>query len=178
MTRETSVAFADELRVGLHGQVRRVLAPRGIAVRQRRQLTYEWVYLALAVDGQQGRLSWEWLASMAAEEIELAVETWQADGMGALVWDGASSHRGELILDEELPRVIQPPASPELNPAERLFEEVRRHIEGRVYTSLAEKMWRVEQYLRRLAADPAAVRRLCGWTWITASLAALPEQRV
>jgi hypothetical protein len=178
VTRETGVAFADEMRVGLHGQVRRVIAPRGIAVVQPRQLCYEWVYLALAVDGRQGRVSWTWLAGMDASEIEVAVDHWQEDGIAAVVWDGASSHRGELILDEELLRVVQPPASPELNPAERVFEEVRRHIEGRTYASLAEKVHRVENWLRRWAADPAAVRQLCGWTWIHESLDALPEQLI
>jgi hypothetical protein len=166
VTRETSVAFADELRVGLHGQVRRVLAPRCMKVRQARQLTYEWIYLTLAVDGRAGRLSWTWLTGMDATEVEVAVEAWQADGMEALVWDGASSHRGTLILDEDLPRAVLPPASPELNPAERVFEELRRAIEGRSYASLAEKMLNVENTLRRMAADPAGIRRLCGWTWI------------
>jgi hypothetical protein len=176
VTRETTVAFADELRVGLHGQVRRVLAPRGIAVQQARQLTYEWIYLALAVDGRAGTMSWTWLTGMDATEIEVAVEAWQTDGMGALVWDGASSHRGTLILEEDLPRVVLPPASPELNPAERVFEELRRAIEGRIYASLAEKMWRVENTLRRMAADPESIRRLCGWMWIIDSLESLPEK--
>ena len=176
MTRETTVAFADELRVGLHGQVRRVLAPRGMEVRQARPLTYEWIYLALAVDGRAGRMSWTWLTGMDATEIEVAAEAWQTDGMEALVWDGASSHRGELILDEDLPRVVQPPASPELNPAERVFEVVRAKIEGRIYASLAEKMQKVENTLRRMAADPAGIRRLCGWTWIIDALDRLPDQ--
>ncbi len=177
VTQETSVAFADELRVGLHGQVRRVLAPRGMEVRQVRQLTYEWVYLALAVDGRAGQLSWTWLCGMDATEIEVAVEAWQADGLGAVVWDGASSHRGELILDQDLPRVVQPPASPELNPAERIFEEIRRYIEGRCYGSLAEKVLRVENWLRRLAAAPDRIRRLCGWDWILDCLDRLPGQQ-
>lgn len=177
VTQETCVAFADELRVGLHGQVRRVLAPHGMAVVQPRQLCYEWIYLALAVDGRQGTVSWTWVAGMDASEIEVAVEAWQADGIGAVVWDGASSHRGELILEQDLPRVVQPPASPELNPAERVFEEIRRYIEGRTYARLAEKVHRVENWLRRLAADPGRIRRLCGWDWIIECLERLPGQQ-
>ena len=38
--------------------------------------------------------------------------------------------------------VAQPAYSPELNPAERVFEEVRRWVEGRVYESIEEK-WRL-----------------------------------
>ena len=164
------------MRIGLYGQVRRVLAPRGMEVRQVRQLCYEWIYLALAVDGQAGHVSWTWLVGMDASEIEVAVETWQADGVEAIVWDGASSHRGTLILEHDLPRVVQPPASPELNPAERVFEELRRLIEGRPYQSLADKMLLVENTLRRWAAHPEGIRRLCGWEWILESLKSLPEQ--
>ena len=36
------------------------------------------------------------------------------------------------------------PYSPELNPAGRVFEEVRRHIEGEVYPSLEAKRSAIE----------------------------------
>ena len=67
-----------------------------------------------------------------------------------------------------------PPFSPELNPAERVFEEVRRRVEGRLWDSLHDKMAAVEAFLSELAADPARVRRLAGWEWITTALAGLP----
>ena len=60
-------------------------------------------------------------------------------------------------------RVFLPPYSPELNPAERAFQEVRRRVEGRVYAMLDDKQAEVETYLGELAADPARVRRFCGW---------------
>jgi hypothetical protein len=39
-----------------------------------------------------------------------------------------------------LPLVEQPPTSPELNPAERVFEELWRVMEGKVYATLDEKV--------------------------------------
>ena len=68
-----------------------------------------------------------------------------------------------------LPTVVQPAYSPELNPAERVFEEVRRWVEGRVYGSIEEKVEAVNSYLRRLASDPKRVRSLAGWNWIDES---------
>jgi hypothetical protein len=62
-----------------------------------------------------------------------------------------------------------------LNPAERLVEEVRRHVEGRVYATLADKVAAVEAFLDELDADPARIRRLCGWDWINAAIATRPE---
>ena len=41
VARGAGIVAADELRLGLRGQVRRVLAPRGVEVTQRLQLTYQ-----------------------------------------------------------------------------------------------------------------------------------------
>ena len=72
-------------------------------------------------------------------------------------------------------RVFQPSYSPELNPAERVFEEVRRHVEGRIYESLHDKREEAESDLRELATDPERVKSLCGWGWLRESLESLPS---
>ena len=98
---------------------------RGVKVRQRVQLVYEWMYLFLVVDGRRGKLLWTWTDSMKSERIAAAVNglKHQTD-VGALVWDGARGHRSELVESVGVPTIVQPPYSPELNPAERVFEEV------------------------------------------------------
>src|SRR5919202_59104 len=93
VTQRTALAFGDELRVGLCGQVRRVWAPRGVKVRQRVQWRREWRYLALAVDGRRGSLHWCWIASMQGTAIAEAVAAWQAQGVEAGAWDGARGRR-------------------------------------------------------------------------------------
>ena len=171
-----AVAFADELRLGLLGRVRRVWAPRGVKVRQRVQLRYEWRWLALAVDGAGGRLWWRWLPNLRKEAVAPAVEDWKADGIGALVWDGAPSHRARLVRAAGPPLVALPAAAPELNPAERVFQELRRAVEGLVYATLDDKVAAVERELAALAADPARLRSLAGWGWIADNLARLPAE--
>ena len=88
--------------------------------------------------------------------------------------DGHGAHTARLLADLPTARVRLPPYSPELNPAERVFQEVRRRVEGRCYDAVADKQARADAYLRDLAADPDAVRRLCGWDWLTAAPDALP----
>lgn len=73
-------------------------------------------------------------------------------------------------------RIRQPGYSPELNPAERIFEEVRRHVEGEVYPSAEAKQQAADLYLRALQATPAWVRQPCGWDWIQKALPCLPLQ--
>ena len=170
------VAFADERRLGLHGRGRRVWAPRGVKVRQRVQLRYQWRWLALAVDGRGGGLWWAWLPNLRKEAVAPVVEDWGAAGVAALVWDGAPSHRARLVREAGVPLVALPPAAPELNPAERVFQERRRAVEGLVHASLDDKVAAVERELAALAADPARLRSLAGWAWIDDALARLPAE--
>ena len=171
VARNAGILLADEMRLGLRGQVRRVLAPRGVDVGQRLQLKYEWAYLLLAVDPRAGTLRWRWLDRCRAGPIKDTLADWAPD---AVVWDGAGAHRAKLLADLPTIRVRLPSYSPELNPPERVFEEVRRRTEGRVYDSVADKRAVAQAYLASLAADPDRVRRLCGWGWLTDALNALP----
>ena len=90
------------------------------------------------------------------------------------MWDGARGHRGEMVRSVGLATIIQPPYSPELNPAERVFQEVRRWVEGRTYGSIDEKMEAVDAYLGELESDPGRVRSLTAWDWIEHSTRSLP----
>ena len=169
------MGHADEQRIGLRGTTRRVWGRRGTKVRQRLQLRYEWAYLFAAVDARAGTIWWDWLDTMKAADLQPVVAEVRARGLlDALVWDGAPSHADGAVRAAGLPLVALPPSSPELNPAERLFEEVRRRVEGRVYATLSDKVDAVEAFLRELDADPARVRHLCDWAWIADAHDALP----
>ncbi|MBI2320531.1 MAG: transposase [Chloroflexi bacterium] len=144
-------------------------------VRQPPQLTYAWRYLFLVVDGRAGTLHWCWIASLAADEVLAAVGGLQQTGeLAALVWDGAPSHRDASVQAVGLPLIGLPPYSPELNPAERVFQELRRAIDGQVYATLDEKAAAVETELATWDADPARVRSLAGWDWIDEAVVRLP----
>ena len=134
------------------------------------QLVYKWCYLLLAVEPRSGEIKWEWIERMNQEQIKGVLQRWALE---CVVWDGASSHKGQTL--EELPtvRVLLPAYSPELNPAERVFEEVRRLIEGVAYESMEAKKQIAEDYLKGLKRDPDRVKRLCGWGWLRESLEAL-----
>jgi transposase len=170
------VWWSDEMRLGLLGQVRRVWGMRGVKIRQKVELKYEWRYLSLAVDVMQGRLRWQWTPNMKKETVRAVVEEWQGAGVEALVWDRAPGHGAKIVAAVGLPLVKQPPASPELNPAERVFEELRREVEGEVYGTLEKKMAAVEGELEAMAASPERVQRLTGWSWIRDTLARLPRE--
>ena len=124
VTRATVFGFADEMRVGLRGTVRRVWGRRGV------KAVCEWMYPFCVVDGRRGRLLWSWIDSMKSACIAKAVKGLEhVSEVEALVCDGPRGHRGRL-LEGGLPTVVSSPYSPEFNPAERMFEEVRRWVRG------------------------------------------------
>src|SRR5437763_119077 len=171
------VGFADERRLGRGGTTRRGWGRRGVKVRQRLQLRYDWCYLVLAVDARAGTLWWGWVPTMRAQELPPLLGWLRDSGVAALVWDGAPSHRDAEVRGVGLPLIGLPPYSPELNPAERLFEEVRRQVEGQVYATLDAKVSAVDAFLEDLDADPARVRQLCGWAWIETAFEALADDQ-
>ena len=91
---------------------------------------------------------WSWIDSMRSAAIAVAVDGLKHHSdIEALVWDGARGHRGEMVRSVGLATIIQPPYSPELDPAERVFQEVRRWVEGKTYGGIEEKMEAVDAYL-------------------------------
>jgi hypothetical protein len=166
------------MRVGLVGVVRRVWAPVGVKVRPQVQKVREWRYLVVAIEVLAGRLWWCWTDTMRSEEIAGVVRGWQQNtDLEAVVWDGASSHRSEVVREVGFPLVQQPAYAPELDPVERLFEELRRVVEGKVYDSMAAKVAAIEGELRQWDTNPHRVRRLVSWPWIMGTLNQLPRPR-
>jgi hypothetical protein len=115
--RDAGIVLADEWRLGLRGQVRRVLGRRGVRVVQRLQLRYQWSYLLLAVDPRAGTLRWQWLARCRAALIKEALAVWAP---AAVVWDGHGAHTAKLLADLPSVRVRLPAYSPELIPTPAL----------------------------------------------------------
>lgn len=170
------VVHADEIQVGLLGQVRRRWGRCGVRIRQRIQRARKYRSLFVAVDVRSGRLWHQWIDSMKGEEfVGLVRAAEQHTPIGAIVWDGAPGHTDHRVTRIGLPLIALPPYSPELNPPERLFEAIRAEVEGEVYADLEAKCARVDTILDRWDAHPEQVRSLSGYHWILDALEQLPE---
>jgi len=172
LQKQDEIVEVDEMRLGLQGRVRRVWATRGVKVVQKVQFVFQWTYLLLGVNPLTGKLVWDWIDSMKQVDLRPALAKWAVD---AVIWDRASSHRGKQVGQLPFKRIFQPAYSPELNPAERIFEESRRAVEGAIYETLEAKKQAVEFELRQLAADPQRIKSLVGWDWLCAALDNLPD---
>ena len=157
VSQKTAWGFANEMRVGLRGLVRRVWGRRGVKVRQRLQLAYYWRYLFLVVNVQAGQLHWCWLDAMAGEQMAAAVGGLKKHTeVATVVWDGVPGHWDEGVRELGMPLIGLPPYSPELNPADRVFQEVRRAIEGKAYATLEDKMRAGSGVPARVGVEPGA----------------------
>lgn len=160
------------MRLGLQGQVRRVWASRGVEVVQPQQFVFEWCYLLLGVNPRTGAIQWDWIDSMKVVDLKPALEQWDVDG---IIWDRAPSHRAQDIEALDFEAIYQPAYSPELNPVERLFEELRRAVEGRIYDTLEDKQQAVEAVLQQWETQPDLVQSIAGWDWLCKALDELPS---
>lgn len=146
-------------------------------IRQRVQRRRKYRSLFLTVDVRSGRIWYCWLESMKGEEFCGVVRGIERAGvLDALVWDGAPGHRDARVDGIGVPLIALPPYSPELNPAERLFQAIRAEIEGEVYIDLDAKCARVNGILARWDAHPEQVQALVGWHWILDALEQLPSR--
>jgi transposase len=83
-----------------------------------------------------------------------------------VVLDGAPSHRSEMIDHPENVCLLELPAySPELDPAEKWFEEFRRTLSNKTFESVALIQEALTRTLWPYWEDSALLKRLIGYPW-------------
>ena len=102
-----------------------------------------------------------------AHTFLLELKKQHPDKMVILVWDNAPCHRP--IMHRRIPGLIVlflPPYSPELNPAERFFGELRKATANQIFKSIESQEKAIEKKLNELANDLPAMKQLLGYEWI------------
>ena len=105
--------------------------------------------------------------SVAAHTFLLELKKQHPDTLVILVWDNAPCHRPKI--HRRVPGLIVlflPPYSPELNPAERFFEELRKATANTIWKTIDEQETAIEKKLNALANDTEGMKRLTGYEWI------------
>ena len=135
------------------------------------QLIRESVYVFAAVAPATGELVSLILPEVSTTMMNLFLEhVSQAFSKYFLVMqvDGASWHGShDLVVPYNIRLIKQPPYSPEVNPAEHLWDELREnYLHNRAFPSLDSLIEVLCQGLNDLADDPAALRSLTGFPHI------------
>lgn len=88
-----------------------------------------------------------------------------------MVVDGAGWHKTAFDLPENLKLHFLPPYSPELNPQEHIWHELReKWFDNRVFGSLDALEDQLVMALQALESDPSRVRSITAWNWIINSV--------
>lgn len=105
--------------------------------------------------------------TQATHTFLLELKKQHQDKMVIVVWDNAPCHKP--MIHREIPGLIVlflPPYSPELNPAERFFGELRKATANRIFKSIDEQEKAIEERLKELTDDRGAMKQLLGYEWI------------
>jgi len=83
--------------------------------------------------------------------------------------DNGSFHKAQqLEWPENIIPIFQPPHSPELNPIERLWQQLKRQLRWKNFESLQQLQQRLEELLDGLGLEQ--IRSLCSWEFIISAL--------
>lgn len=163
--------FQDEARFGCISDPRRCWAPRGMRPVVGAHVVRQYTYAFAAVSPHDGTLDSLILPAVNAVTMSLFLEevaTRHPDQFVLLVLDGAGWHQAaDLTIPDNMRLVRLPPSSPELNPAEHLWEEIReKWFSNLVFRDLDGVEDVLEDSLRTLELDANRVASLAGFDWL------------
>lgn len=168
-----SVRFEDEARFGMITSPAACWAPAGTRPIVPNQAIRTYTYAYAAVAPHSGEVDSLILPDMYATTLQIFLNTLslrRPKELNLLIIDGAPCHRAgkdTLSIPENIRIVFLPPYSPECNPTEHLWDEMREKF---FHNCVFQDMDAVEQQIVKgllwLEERPEAVRSLTEFPWI------------
>jgi transposase len=159
----------DEARCGLiswHQHCYHHVGQRPHCVQQR---TYEWTWLYSAIEPASGEHVCLYLPRLNGHcyEIFLAeLSRTYPDDLIILIRDNAPAHiKTDLVVPDNIVHLALPAYSPELNPVERFFLELRRALANTLFDSVDDLHLAITAFLQRFTDDPEALQLLTEFPW-------------
>ena len=154
---------------------RRRLTARGVQPIGTIQHIFEWFYVYGAVAPTSGDSVFLELPYLNSEMFQLFVdELAQAfpESLNVLVLDKSGGHTAKrLVLPENVRLVLLPPASPELNPIERVWRDLKDMLAWQLFEDVTTQQAYVADLLR--AYDAPTLRSLTSYQYLVDAIHAL-----
>ena len=169
------------MRYGLISNPWRNWGPVGQRVPIPKQMQFQWGYLWTEIDVLAGEVNVWLLPEMNGASLSRVVaempEKWGS--AVALVWDNGGAHKSAAkCLPDGVSATFLPAYSPELNPVEHFFQELRRKIANRIFSSLQELEDALVEAIKEYCEDKEKVRQLCGYSWILEQLQPVENEQL
>lgn len=169
------IMFADEARFGRINRPRPCWAPIGTRPEVASQLIREYIYLYGTVCPKNGTCVYLIMPTSNTACFQafldiLARKFARQDIL--LVLDGAPNHRcGDLALPDNISLLFLPPYSPELNPKENLWDEIREKIFKKyALKSINAVRAKLKQAILYIERIPKTVKSITSFPYIVRSL--------
>ena len=173
--RTPTVLFMDEGRFGRISERADCWAPRQVRPLVPRQVVRESLYALAAVEPRLARLAFGLWSKCNTPSMSLLIldllAAWP-DRRLLLVLDGAGWHKAKALPLPERLRLLHLPAyTPECNPTEHIWDEVReKGFANRFFATLAAVEAGLKTQLALLSADPDRLRSITYFPWIRDAL--------
>ncbi len=167
--------FQDEARFGRTPDTRRCWCPEPMRPLCRAMVAQEHTYAHAAVPvsgGQMGSLILPHANGNCMRIFLDGVASRHPNDRAVVVLDGAGWHQSESLLPAPNLRPLKlPPYSPELDPVEHLWDDLReKPFHNRVFDSIDTLENHLEAALRDMETDHQRVHSIVAWLWIVNSL--------
>jgi len=163
----------DEMRYGLHSFTRRVWVSKGVRPVTPSQQRYEWGYLYGAVGVGLARS--EFLYAETVDQEHLAayygqIASSDPAAIHVLIQDGAGFHLpdGHVHLPDNVRVLTLPAYSPELNPVEKLWDQIKDVLCNRAFENLEALRSNITSWLEGFWSDARRAFSLIGRGWLLA----------
>ena len=172
-----SVRFEDEARFGRITNPAACWAPSKIRPIVPLQAIREYVYAYAAVAQQTGEVDSLILPDMYATTLQIFLDELSnrhLDEFILLFMDSAPCHRAgndSLVIPKNIHLVFQPPYSPEVNPAECLWGELReKFFSNRVFRDMDAVVQQLVTSLQWIESETKSIQSLTRFSWMKEGL--------
>jgi hypothetical protein len=167
--------FQDEARFGRISDTRYCWCRRPARPLVSAMVTQQYTYAYGAVSPQDGRFDSLVLPQVNSGCMQIFIDEiarrYPADNV-VMVLDGAGWHKSnDFVLPDNLRLLFLPPYSPELNPQEHVWDELReKYFHNRVFESISALEDHLVEALHTLEDSPGRVQSITGWDWIITAI--------
>ncbi len=163
--------FQDEARFGRINEPRRCWAPKGIRLDVHLQFVRQYIYAYAAVSPHDGIMDSLILPEVNAEAVSIflaEVAMRHRDKFILMVMDQAAWHKAhDLVIPENICLLWQPPYSPQCNPVENLWDEIRKKwFPNLVFKSMQAVENTLVKALVALENDHHRTQHIRGFDWV------------
>lgn len=181
--RPVHVWVEDEHRYGLISVLRRCWTLKGHRPTSPHQDRYEWGYVYAAADIVTCKTEFLYAPTVSLEWSQVfltQIVITDPEAIHIIIWDQAGYH--PTVVDGQLSESIRflplPAYSPELNPIEPLWDQVKRRIANCAWQSLEEMESAISEVLEPFWQDVKRVWSLLGNTWLTRGVIVFLQQKL